>query len=98
MRSSTVATLAHDAARMAQLHHHDGDGAIHYDDSDESVAHAGEHSAPVQLFLINRLHSVLSVSLFSLADYPEPASYIPYPFLDDPQRPPAFAPGLATGG
>ena len=90
--------MVHEIERLAESHHHDGHGSVHYDESDESVAHADEHSRVLQLSLLNRVSTAFRVSLSALVDFPDPASDVPNPFLDDPKRPPAFAPGLATGG
>ena len=98
LQSSRVSGMVHEMERLAELHHHDGHGSVHYDESDESVAHAGEHAGVVQFSLLNRSHLDVKVALSSLLDFREPASYVPDSFPDDPQRPPAFAPGLATGG
>jgi len=89
---------SHEIDRSDELHHHDDGGAIHYDGSEQSVAHADDHSAPVQFSALNRAAILFGLSPVSLADYPEPVSTIPEPCLDDPQRPPSFAPGLAAGG
>lgn len=93
-----LAGLSHEAERLEELHHHDDDGAIHYDDSAESVTHADEHSTAAQLTLLKPADWLFDLTHDSLADYPDPASSIPDPILDDPQRPPSFAPGLAAGG
>lgn len=87
--------LAHD---QSQLHHHDDDGTVHYDESEASLEHAADQSSPVQFSLINPGVIAFMLPAASLADYPDPVSYIPDPCLDDPQRPPSFAPGLAAGG
>ncbi len=94
-----AASLAHVADHPEDLHHHhENDGTIHYDESDESLQHAHEHSTPSPLLLPSAGLVSLLQDVASVADYPEPASYIPDPCLDDPQRPPSFAPGLAAGG
>lgn len=99
LQSLRVSGMVHEVERLAQLHHHhDGHGSAHYDESDESVAHADEHSGVVQFSVLNRSNLDFRVSLSSFFDFPDPASYVPNSFADDPQRPPAFAPGLATGG
>ena len=98
LRALEVAGLAHEIERSEELHHHDDDGSTHYDDSDESVTHADEHSTPAQLTLLQPADLLFNLSPNSLADYPDPASHIPDPCLDAPQRPPSFAPGLAAGG
>ena len=90
---------SHDTERVQDLHHHHDDGsAIHYDDSEQSVAHADDHSAPVQFSALNRAAITFGVSPVSLTDFPDPVSTIPAPWLDDPHRPPSFTPGLAAGG
>lgn len=98
LRSLELAGLAHEIERSEELHHHDDDGSTHYDDSDASVTHADEHSSPVQLTLLKPSDLLFNLSQDSLADHPDPASPISDPCLDDPQRPPSFAPGLAAGG
>ena len=90
--------MAHEISRADDLHHHEEDGVAHYDGSDESLEHAYEHSAGVQVSVLSFYGVFLGSKLVSLGDYPDPATHVPNPFLDDPQRPPAFAPGLAAGG
>ncbi len=92
--------LAHGIAHAeAQLHHHhDEDGSVHFDDSDESLKHSGEHSCATQCSLISGELTKFAQLKVSLAHAQAPPSALPNPFLDDPQRPPAFAPGLAAGG
>lgn len=89
---------AHEPAHSDDPHHHAEDGAAHYDESDESLAHADEHSAGLQLSILNINGFFFGATPASPGQYLDPASYIPDPFLDEPQRPPAFAPGLAAGG
>lgn len=98
LRLSALAGVSHEIEHLGDLHHHGDDGSIHYDNSDESIAHADEHSAATQLPLLNPAAMLFSASPASLAEYPDPASHLPNPCLDDPQRPPSFAPGLAAGG
>lgn len=90
---------AHQLAHADDVHHHHHDsGKVHYDESDESVQHSHESSSTVQQ-LLPKAACVLFCPLIVSIAYPlRPVSYIPDPYLDDPQRPPAFAPGLATGG
>lgn len=78
-------------------HHHHHDGKVHYDESDQSVQHSHEPSATVQHFLPKAAALFIPLTV-SLAERGDPVSCIPHPYLDDPQRPPAFAPGLAAGG
>ena len=79
-------------------HHHHDDGKVHYDESGESVQHSHEASASAQHLLPKAMSVLFTPLLMSLGDRADPPSYIPNPYLDDPQRPPAFAPGLAAGG
>jgi hypothetical protein len=74
-------------------HHHDDDGSIHYDDSDESAQHLLDHPAspqPVHLVLPvmpgapDQLVSTIAIDV---------TSYIPDPLLDRPHRPPALTLG-----
>jgi hypothetical protein len=87
--------LAH--AEHVHHHHHD-DGKVHYDESDESIQHSHEPSATVQHLLPKAAAALFSPLTVSFADRADPTSYIPDPYLVDPQRPPAFTPGLAAGG
>jgi hypothetical protein len=94
-----AASLAHVADHPEDLHHHhEDDGTIHYDESDESLQHAHEHSTPSQLLLLSPGLLPFTAHAACAADFPDPASHIPDPCLDEPQRPPAVAPGLAAGG
>lgn len=79
-------------------HHHHDDGEVHYDESNESAHHSHESSTAMQHLLPKTQAALFSPLIASLADRVDPAAYIPDPFLDDPQRPPAFAPGFAAGG
>lgn len=88
----------HETAHADDLHHHEEDGSVHYDVSADSLEHADEHSACLQFSLLALNGTVFGAKPVSLGDYPDPASYLPNPFLDAPQRPPAFAPGFAAGG
>ena len=50
MTSAQAANIAHelDHAGGVQHHHHENDGSVHYDDSDESAKHVSDHSAAHQ--------------------------------------------------
>ena len=98
LRSLALAGLAHEIERSAELHHHDVDGSTHYDESDKSVTHAEEHSTSAQFVLLRGADLRFNLSQDPLADYPDSVSFVPDPCLDDPQRPPSSAPGLAAGG
>lgn len=86
--------LAH--ASDAHHHHHD-DGVVHYDDSDESVQHTHDASAGAQ-HLLPEPPRLFTPAQVALAGPFERGGHIPDPYLDDPQRPPAFAPGVAARG
>lgn len=79
-------------------HHHEADGSVHYDDSEESLDHAQEHSSPMQPVGFG----VLRLAIPPEQAGSEPGSYlaqaVPEPFLDGPHRPPASALGHAAGG
>lgn len=79
-------------------HHHHDDGQVHYDESDDSIEHSHESSAMAQHLPLDEAGLPFHPLNVTLADPPEPLSAVPHPYLDDPQRPPAFAPGLAAGG
>lgn len=74
-------------------HHHEADGSIHFDASDESVQHVQDHSCSTQ-----------PGGLFFPALAPTPAqlvetvaigevAFIPDPMLEHPHRPPALSLG-----
>lgn len=79
-------------------HHHDDDGSVHYDDSDESAEHVQHDCAgPCQCLLPDT--SKLAAPQGMPGESPLPfTSFIPDPDLEDPTRPPVQAPGLAAGG
>lgn len=94
--TSLLHQVEHDEG--VQHHHHEEDGSVHYDESDESLDHAQEHSSPAQ---------PAGFGLPSLTVPPEQpvsetkpylARPVPEPFLDGPHRPPARTPGPAAGG
>jgi hypothetical protein len=79
-------------------HHHDEDGSVHYDDSDESKEHVQHHCASPCHFLLTGMTSPV-VNPGGQGEAPRSAqSFVPDPDLEDPERPPVFAPGTATGG
>jgi hypothetical protein len=70
-------------------HHHEDDGSVHFDSSDESVQHVQDHSCsppPGGLFVPelapapNELVETVSIHL---------VTFIPDPMLEMPHRPPA---------
>jgi hypothetical protein len=99
-RAMDVTSVSHSIDHLLDQHHHhhEGDGEIHYDDSAESNEHSHEHSHTCQLFLIKPPSIVFAQPAPLLTRGAEQIAYIPHPYLDGPQRPPAFAPGHAAGG
>jgi hypothetical protein len=93
-------TLAHELEHKEgiQHHHHEEDGSIHYDESEESRVHGLEHSSSAQPFGFH----VPTLTLPLERQRPACASFIaravPEPFLDGPRKPPRLAPGHAAGG
>lgn len=92
-------SLAHSVAHDEHIlhHHHADDGSVHYDASDESLAHAQDHSCaqPVDLHL-PALRFPPEEQLYALVSFT--AAPVPEPFLDGPRKPPRHAPGHAAGG
>jgi hypothetical protein len=74
-------------------HHHDDDGSVHYDQSDESVQHISEHSACQHACALPST-GVQPFMVMLMATVPvESASDIPDLFLERPQRPPSLSLG-----
>jgi hypothetical protein len=70
-------------------HHHEDDGSVHYDDSDESAQHVVEQAACQPPVVIPSLvfPTVLQKAVAEVAmDAPQ---YIPDPIPERPQRPPS---------
>lgn len=92
--AADTSTIAHEMEHIENVqHHHEDDGSIHYDDSDESQQHLLDHPAtpqpghivlPVLPAAPNQLVSTIAVDV---------TSYIPDPLLDCPHRPPALTLG-----
>ena len=92
--AGSATTIMHEVEHDEHVqHHHEEDGSIHYDDSDESAQHLLDHPASSQ-----PVHSAMPlmpgapdqlVSTVAL----DAVSYIPDPLLDCPHRPPALALG-----
>lgn len=93
-------SLAHELVHEEGIHHHHhaDDGSVHYDESDESLDHAHEHSSPSQPvgFGISRLALPAGQPVSELGPYT--AQAVPAPFLDGPHRPPALSLGHTAGG
>ena len=94
-----LGSLAHEVEHDEGIqHHHEDDGSIHYDESDESFDHAQDHSSsqqpagaslPTPAVVPEQLVSSLTVFMARAA---------PEPFLDGPRKPPRPSPGHAAGG
>ena len=84
--------MAHELEHAAgKSHHHEDDGAVHYDESVESAQHFIEHSAAQQTatlptFAIPPIPAMLPLSV--VISGPEP--YIPDRVPERPQRPPTL--------
>lgn len=94
-----AAPLVHELEHDKGIHHHhEGDGSIHYDESDESIDHAHEHSSSSQPvgFGFPRLVLPAEQPVSELGPYI--AQTVPEPFLDGPHRPPALSLGRPAGG
>jgi hypothetical protein len=83
--------IAHEIEHLeATSHHHDDDGSVHYDDSGESATHSADHAASQQsASLPSGTMPSLLIEPYTIKLF-EPAYSISDPFLEDPQRPPAF--------
>jgi len=75
-------------------HHHDDDGTIHYDHSDESAEHLRDHAGTTQPAAMVLAAPLVARTLpwMTLAP-PEAATFLPDPIPDCPHRPPSTAPG-----
>ncbi len=92
-------SVAHESAHEdGTEHHHDADGAVHYDHSDESARHIHDHSSSPQLAFLAAPLAALAPQPANRATEDAMARFIPDPFLDSPLRPPADALGQAAEG
>ena len=88
------AGLAHEIAHDEQVqHHHEDDGSIHYDSSDESAQHIQDHSCSQQALYLPAPQLARHPEQLISVTKPEFARFIPEPFLDGPLRPPSPALG-----
>lgn len=71
-------------------HHHIDSGMSHYDDSTESATHFADHGACANVAAIPSSVALGLISVPSAREAGEPSYFIPYPFLERPQRPPSF--------
>lgn len=94
--SSLMHGLEH--AEGVYHHHHQGEGSVHYDQSDESVEHVQDHSCSPHPagFSLPALIVPPEQQVSKLA--PFVADAVPEPFLDGPRKPPRLTPGQAAGG
>jgi hypothetical protein len=91
--------IGHELDHAAEIeHHHDDDGSVHYDGSEESAQHIEDHSSCAQVaFLAVPFQSIAPEQGACAADGAL-ARFIPDPCLDSPLRPPAPTLGHAAGG
>lgn len=83
--------IAHEIAHLEgkRHHHHSGVDAPHFDDSAESAANFADHSTcQHSVSLPSVAMPLLAIQPFTIKLH-ELAYYLPDPFLEDPQRPPA---------
>jgi len=85
-------------AQEIEHHHHEEDGSVHYDDSQESMEHIQEHAAASAQCLFDTPCMPLEPRRLQTKIVLPFESTLPNPDLEDPQRPPVFAPGIAAGG
>jgi hypothetical protein len=94
-----AATLVHEIEHEKGIHHHhEDDGSVHYDESDESLDHAQEHSSPSQPVGFDLPRLAFPSEHPAVERGPYIAQAVPEPFLDGPHRPPAFSLGRLAGG
>jgi len=87
-------TLAHEVEHDEHVqHHHDDDGTVHYDQSDESAKHVQDHTCtPQPAALPLPPLTMLPPQLISIVRPDGPAP-MPDPLLDCPHRPPSASLG-----
>jgi hypothetical protein len=93
---SVTVSLAHALEHAEHVeHHHEADGSIHYDDSEESAQHMHmhDHLCGAQFCMVDGVPQLTPPSQVGREAWAEPAFHVPNPFLDNPQRPPALALG-----
>lgn len=85
-----ASALAHAPGHVqGTSHHHDDDGSVHYDDSDESIQHAQDHSACQPNFALPSV-TIASLNFVRSTAVPALPGNVPSEvFLERPQRPPA---------
>jgi hypothetical protein len=95
------AALRPDAAPLAQeimhqvmhdarvSHHHEGDGTVHVDNSDESTQHVQDHSAPPQPATLIAMAMPVAPPQLVFAVLTELSLFIPDPVPECPHRPPS---------
>ena len=91
--------IAHELEHAVELeHHHDDDGSVHYDDSEESVQHIQDYPSSTQVaHLAVPFQPIAPERLACAVDDVAPC-FIPDPVPDNPLRPPAPALGFAAEG
>lgn len=88
-------TIAHEMEHaQGTSHHHEDDGTVHYDESDESAAHVSEHAACQLAFTLPSIGTIGPLTLIPvIIAKAEPWQYIPDPIPERPQRPPSLSLG-----
>lgn len=82
--------VMHDVMHDAHIsHHHEDDGTLHIDDSEESSQHVQDHSAPPQPANLRAMAQPVAPPQLVFAVLAEVARFIPDPMLECPHRPPA---------
>lgn len=89
--SASAFDIAHEIDHLAgAAHHHDDDhGSVHYDKSSDSAKHFADHAAGQSCIALPS--TVLPPPTFAVGSraIPEPRHYLPDPFPERLQRPPA---------
>jgi hypothetical protein len=94
MLSGETTSLSHEAAHDAQVqHHHDDDGSVHYDDSDESAQHLHDHAVSAHSAVLAGPQLAAAPLPLIGTVRPDFSAFIPDPALDSLLRPPAATPG-----
>jgi hypothetical protein len=88
------ASMAHEMDHDDHVqHHHEDDGSVHYDDSDESAQHLQYDSTSPQPAGLSVPKLPAAPEQLVSVMKPEFSRFIPEPYLDGPLRPPAPALG-----
>jgi hypothetical protein len=99
LHSLVDSSLSHEIDHQQRVeHHHDDDGTVHYDSSEASAEHIQHDCAgPCQFLIPDDAPAAQPKRMQGEAPLARP-SHLSNPDLEDPERPPVPAPGLAAGG